>query len=70
VLRAISRKQAKDEITQLFRDSAQTLFYSDVAQQLNLDLELVVELCSELEKEGVIGVLNQNEAKGSKAKRD
>lgn len=69
VLRAISRKQAKEEIYQLFRESKKTLFYSDVAEQLNLDLELAVELCNELEKEGAIGVLIPNETAKSKKKR-
>ncbi len=69
VLRAISRKQAKKEIYQLFRDSKHTLFYSDVAEQLNLDLELAVELCNELEKEGAIGVLTPHETAKSKKKR-
>lgn len=70
VLRAIPRKQAKDEIRSLFRESQKSLFYSDVAEQLNLDLELVVELCNELEKDGAIGVLKQHETKGLKRKCD
>ena len=69
VLRAISRKQAREEILQLFRESKGTLFYSDVAEQLNLDLELVVELCNELEKESAIGVLKPYETAGPKKKR-
>ena len=69
VLRAIPRKQAKDEILKLFKDSSKPLFYSDVAEQLNLDLELVVELCSELEKQNQIGVLSRYEAKRPKTKR-
>lgn len=68
VLRAIPRSQARDEILALFKESARTLYYSDVAQQLNLDLELVVELCNELEGEGRIGVLTSHEAKRLKAK--
>jgi len=70
ILRAIPRAQAKEEILRLFRGSKRTLFYSDVAEELNLDLELVVELCNELEKEGRIGVLTAYEAKGPKAKRN
>ena len=69
VLRAIPRKQAKDEIIKLFKESTKPLFYSDIAEQLNLDLELVVELCNELEQEKQIGVLSRYEAKRSKAKR-
>ena len=66
VLRAIPRAQAKNEILKLFKSAKETLFYSDVAEQLSLDLELVVELCHELETEGQIGVLNQVEAKRPK----
>lgn len=58
VLRSISRDQAKEEILDLFQKETGPHFYSDVAQRLNLDLELVVELCNELEKAGQIGVLN------------
>jgi hypothetical protein len=69
VLRAISRDQAKTEILNLFKKSHKTLFYSDVSELLSLDLELVVELCNELENEGLIGVLANHEAKRLKAKR-
>ena len=71
VLRSMPRKQAKKEILELFKGAQQkTLFYSDVAEQLQLDLELAVELCNELENEGLIGVLKPHEAEGSKTKRD
>lgn len=70
VLRAIPRAQAKDEVLDLFKNATKgPLFYSDVAEQLNLDLELVAELCHELENEGQIGVLKRYEAEGPKAKR-
>ena len=69
ILRAIPRAQAREEILRLFKAAKRTLFYSDVAEELNLDLELVVELCTELEREGHIGVLKPYEAKGAKAKR-
>ncbi|HEY2934308.1 MAG TPA: dCTP deaminase [Acidobacteriota bacterium] len=62
-LRPIPREKAKEEIVTLFKNSNRTLFYSDVSEELELDLELVVELCNELENEGVIGVLNKYEAK-------
>ena len=48
VLREISREQAKQEIQQLF-SSGRTLYYSDIAEELSLDLELVVDICRELE---------------------
>jgi hypothetical protein len=49
----ISREQAKAEIAELFKKSvpSETLFSPDIAEKLHLDLELVVELCSELRKE-------------------
>jgi len=53
VLREISREQAKEEIRRLF-SGGRTLYYSDVAEELRLDLELVVDLCRELEAEGEV----------------
>lgn len=55
VLRTVSRVQAKGEIQALFQ-SGETLFYSDVARRLSLDLPLVVELCQELKQEGEIEI--------------
>jgi hypothetical protein len=53
VLREISREQAKREVLEAFQ-SGETLFYSDIAKRLRIDLELAVELCEELRKEGEI----------------
>jgi len=53
-LREIPRSQAKDEIRALFA-GGEVLDYGDVAERLALDLQLVVEVCGELEREGVIG---------------
>ena len=55
VLREISREQAEQEINQLF-SSDRTLYYSDIAEELGLDLKLVVEICQELEEAGEIAV--------------
>jgi len=55
VLRQISREQAKQEIKQLF-STGRTLYYSDIAEELGLDLKLVVEICQELEEAGEIAV--------------
>ena len=54
-LREISRGKAKQEILELFQNG-ETLFYSDLAERLRIDLPLVVEICQELEKEGEIEV--------------
>jgi dCTP deaminase len=70
VLRSVSRDQAKQEVLELFKNAKKSLFYSDIAEQLQLDLELVLELCTELENEGQIGVLNQHDSKGSKKGRN
>jgi DNA-binding MarR family transcriptional regulator len=55
VLRSITRDQAKQEILELFQ-SGETLFFSDIAKRLNIDLPLVVEICQELREEGEIEV--------------
>ncbi|MFQ5924920.1 MAG: hypothetical protein ACE5IE_02865 [Dehalococcoidia bacterium] len=55
LLRQLSREQAKQEIQQLFA-SGRTLYYSDIAEELRLDLKLVVEICQELEEAGEIAV--------------
>lgn len=53
VLREISKEEAKQEIRDLFADG-RTLYYSDIAEELQLDLKFVVELCHELESTGEI----------------
>lgn len=55
VLPTITKEQAKQEILELFQ-SAGTLFYSDIAERLRIDLPVVVEICQELEEEGEIEV--------------
>ena len=55
VLREISREQAKQEIQQLF-SSGRTLYYSDIAEELGLDLELTVDICRELQESKEIKV--------------
>jgi len=55
VLREISREQAKQEIQRLF-SSGRTLYYSDIAEELSLALELVVDICQELQDSGEVTV--------------
>lgn len=55
VLRSISREDAKREILDLL-DKSDRLYYYDIAEALSLDLEQVVEIMSELESEGLVGV--------------
>ena len=49
VLRDITREEAKQEIRQLF-SRGRTLYYSDIDQELKLDLETVVDICNELQE--------------------
>ena len=54
ILRDISREQAKTEIDELFRNTTESLYFSDIMEQLGIDLELVVSVCNELLDEGKI----------------
>jgi dCTP deaminase len=55
VLRALPREEAKQEILNLFRSATGPLFYSDIAERLQMDLEQVLDVTTELEREGLIG---------------
>lgn len=55
VLREISKKNAEKEILNLF-SKGRALYYSDIAERLNLDLQLVVEICNKLQKSGEIEI--------------
>lgn len=57
VLREITRDEAISEIENLFK-TGDTLYYSDIAEKLRLDLEMVVEICQELLQKGKIKVAN------------
>jgi len=57
ILREVSIEEAKKEILELF-SKGQTLYYSDIAEQLGLDLRLVVEICNKLQTEGEIEVVD------------
>ena len=55
VLREITREEARAEIIDIFA-SGETLYYSDISERLRIDLEVVVEICLELQAEGAIRV--------------
>jgi hypothetical protein len=55
VLKEITREDAKEEIRKLFA-SGRTLYYSDIVEELDVDLELVVDICNELRKDKEIRV--------------
>ena len=55
ILREITKEEAKSEIEKLFK-RGDVLYYSDIAEKLRIDLELVVEICEELVKEGKVKI--------------
>ena len=55
VLRTVDRDTAKQEIRELFQ-GAESLYFSDIAKRLRLELPLVVEICQELIEEEEIEV--------------
>ena len=52
-LREVTMDEARAEIVDLFA-TGETLYYSDIADRLRLDLEMVVEICNKLQEEDVI----------------
>ncbi|MXZ79155.1 MAG: hypothetical protein F4Z06_12905 [Acidimicrobiia bacterium] len=52
-LREITKEKARDEIIDLFA-TGEILHYSDIAFRLRLDLEMVVDICHQLEEDGLI----------------
>lgn len=55
ILREITAEEARAEIIDLFA-TGETFYYSDIADRLRLDLEMVVEICHGLEEEDMIHV--------------
>jgi len=55
VIRDITKEEAKKEIRQLFL-TGRTLYYSDIAEELKLDLKLVVDICREFQENKEIGI--------------
>lgn len=54
VLRTITREEARNEIIKLFQEGG-IHDYGEIAETLRLDLPMVVDICNELEREGLIG---------------
>ncbi|MDE0236015.1 MAG: hypothetical protein OXN95_02180 [bacterium] len=54
-LREITKEEARDEIIDLFA-TGEVLYYSDIAERLRLELEMVVDICQRLIDEGLIYV--------------
>ena len=55
VLKEMTRKELKQKIRDLF-SGGETLYYSDIAERLNVDLKAVVDVCRELQENKEIGV--------------
>ena len=55
VVRDITKEEAKEEIRQLLK-GGHTLYFSDIADKLRLDLEMVVDICRELQGDKEIGI--------------
>ena len=55
IIKEITREKAREEILQLFR-TGDTLYYSDIVKKLNIDLEIVVDICTELHEQKVIEI--------------
>jgi hypothetical protein len=51
----IDDNEARKRIQQLFDDHPGSLFYDEIAEKLCLPLRQVVEVCNQLETEGLIG---------------
>lgn len=49
------RASGKEKVLEFFEEKKGTWHYSDIAETLGYDLELVVDICDELEKDGEIG---------------
>ena len=57
VINDISYEDAVREVKGLFCRE-HTLYYSDIAQELGIDLKTVVKICNELQKSGEIAIAN------------
>ena len=55
VVRDITKEEAKEEIRQLLK-GGHTLYFSDIADELRIDLEMVVDICRELYNDQEIGI--------------
>lgn|GEM_PF-710348 len=67
--RQISLQQAMDEIVSLFRKHG-ILYYSDIADTLQLDYSTVIRACEQLQKEGIIESEGKRQSNGKrKAKK-
>ena len=57
ILRELTKEEAEKEIVKLFSER-ETVYYSDIAERLGIDLKFVVEICNELQNRGEIEVVD------------
>jgi dCTP deaminase len=57
--RAVSEKQAMEEILALFKQRPGHLYYSDISEALNLDIDTVLNATEELQRRGLIEKANE-----------
>ncbi len=67
--RHMDLKKAKAEIFVLFQKKHK-LFYSDIAEELNLDYETVIKACEQLQKEGSIEGVNIGKKTTKKTRKE
>ena len=60
ILRVLSHDQARQEMLDLYRSNEGPLFYSDIAERLQMDLEQVLKVATELEQERLIGEIGKH----------
>lgn len=51
----VSNDQARARIVELFNNPGVSLFYDEIAEKLKLPLRQTVDICNQLESEGLIG---------------
>jgi dCTP deaminase len=66
--RRLTVQQAADEVLVLFRRK-KTLYYSDIAEELSLDLKTVIKACALLEKRGLIEGVSRESKRAKKSRR-
>jgi hypothetical protein len=55
IIKEITQEKAREEILELFKEG-NTLYYSDIVKKLDIDLEMVVDICTELLEQKVIEI--------------
>jgi dCTP deaminase len=66
--RKVSLKAAAEEILNLFQTGG-TLYYSDIAEQLNIDLRTAIRACQLLEQQGLITGAANGSSRSQKSRR-